>query len=88
MIYLGYALLVIWGFSLITVLWGTWLSLNHYRREKKLPLASGPFPPITILKPLKGLDPGLSENLEGFFLLNYPEYELIFSVADADENRP
>lgn len=41
--------------------------------------------PVSILKPLKGADVGLRENLESFFLLDYPEYELIFSVASSDD---
>jgi ceramide glucosyltransferase len=36
-------------------------------------------PPISILKPLTGDEPGLRENLKAFFELDYPTYELIFS---------
>jgi ceramide glucosyltransferase len=39
--------------------------------------------PVTVLKPLKGIDSGLRENLKSFFSLDYPNYELIFSVADS-----
>ncbi len=38
-------------------------------------------PPISIIKPLKGIDPGLHDNLKSFLDLDYPEYEVIFSVA-------
>jgi ceramide glucosyltransferase len=38
--------------------------------------------PITVLKPLKGAESGLLENLETFFRLDYPKYEIIFSIAD------
>lgn len=41
--------------------------------------------PISILKPLKGADSGLKENLLGFFYLDHPSYELIFSVADPSD---
>jgi ceramide glucosyltransferase len=43
------------------------------------------FPPVSILKPLKGADPALEENLRGFFGLSYPAYELVFAVADDDD---
>jgi ceramide glucosyltransferase len=39
-------------------------------------------PPVTILKPLKGLDEQLEENLRSFFRLDYPTYQLLFGVAD------
>jgi ceramide glucosyltransferase len=42
-------------------------------------------PPVTIFKPLKGLDDGLEENLRSFFRLDYPEYQLLFGVADRDD---
>ena len=42
-------------------------------------------PPVTIFKPLKGMDEGLEENLRSFFHLDYPAYQLIFGVADADD---
>jgi ceramide glucosyltransferase len=35
-----------------------------------------------VLKPLKGVDNGLEENLQSFLSLDYPSYEVIFSVAD------
>ncbi|HZW33304.1 MAG TPA: glycosyltransferase [Isosphaeraceae bacterium] len=42
-------------------------------------------PPVTIFKPLKGLDEELEENLRSFFRLDYPVYQLIFGVAEADD---
>jgi len=37
------------------------------------------------LKPLKGLDFQLEENLESFFRLEYPKFELLFSVASEED---
>jgi ceramide glucosyltransferase len=42
-------------------------------------------PPVTILKPLKGVDECLEPNLRSFFELDYPVYQLVFGVADADD---
>lgn len=39
-------------------------------------------PPVSILKPLKGLDEALEDNLRSFFRLDYPAFQLIFGVAD------
>ena len=41
--------------------------------------------PISILKPLSGLDDGLEENLRTFFTQDYPDFEILFAMrTDAD----
>src|SRR5260370_14906767 len=42
-------------------------------------------PPVTIAKPLYGLEPSLYENLRSFCEQDYPEYEVIFAVRDAND---
>lgn len=42
-------------------------------------------PPVSVLKPLKGLDDQLENNLRSFFELDYPSYELLFGVDEADD---
>jgi len=41
--------------------------------------------PISILKPLAGLDLELESNLRTFFEQDYPEYEIVFAVRDAGD---
>jgi len=42
-------------------------------------------PSVTVLKPLMGLEPNLEQNLESFFLQDYPDFELIFGMRDASD---
>ena len=74
--------LAIWSLSLAILLYSTWLTWKHCKTVP--PHLDAPFGlyPVSILKPLKGADQGLRENLESFFQLDYPCYELLFSVAD------
>ena len=39
-------------------------------------------PPVSILKPLKGIDPEIYESFRSHCLQNYPEYEIVFGVSD------
>ena len=41
--------------------------------------------PVSILKPLHGLDEGLEENLRGFFEQRYEAFEILFAVRTADD---
>jgi ceramide glucosyltransferase len=41
--------------------------------------------PISVLKPLAGLESGLEANLRTFFEQDYPEFEILFAVGDTDD---
>ncbi|NYF81317.1 glycosyltransferase [Granulicella arctica] len=44
------------------------------------------FPPLSVLKPLHGTEPGMERNLETFFEQDYPEFELLFCARqETDE---
>ncbi|TFK77260.1 glycosyltransferase family 21 protein [Pluteus cervinus] len=73
--------LALWAISLL----GCWESRKRYRCRPRSPLASKPsntVPGVSILRPLKGLDANLYENLETTFLQEYSNFEILFSVAD------
>ncbi|MBI2822670.1 MAG: bacteriohopanetetrol glucosamine biosynthesis glycosyltransferase HpnI [Acidobacteria bacterium] len=65
---IGYSVLCFWA-------------ARSFLRQGKAP--SGGFaPPVSILKPLSGVDPRLYENLRSHCLQDYPDFEVIFGVTD------
>jgi len=88
-----YVLLALGSFGLVTsavfagiVLWAVPGTL----RERRLALAQlaarpGFTPPLTLLKPLHGADPGLESYLETFFTQDYPAYEILFCARTAND---
>src|SRR5689334_2909140 len=66
------------GFALLA-----WIAQGRMlARPARRPAA---FPPVSILKPVKGADPALEDNLRGFFGLSYPACELVFAAAEDDD---
>jgi ceramide glucosyltransferase len=67
------------------------LAVPGYLRERQRALSTvaarpGFTPPLTLLKPLQGAEPGLEGYLESFFRQDYPAYEILFcarSTGDA-----
>jgi ceramide glucosyltransferase len=53
------------------------------RREDRLPQSF--LPPVSVLKPLHGMEPDLEENLTRFFELDYPEFELLFCARREED---
>jgi ceramide glucosyltransferase len=47
--------------------------------------SSGPLAPISVLKPLAGVDQGLENNLRSFFEQDHPEFEILFAVREASD---
>jgi ceramide glucosyltransferase len=62
------------------------LVLEAARRYKRQPAPPrGPNAPISILRPLSGLDEGLEENLRSSFEQEYPAFEILLAVAEESD---
>src|SRR5262249_38614296 len=55
------------------------------RRQMMLTTPASAFPPVTIFKPVHGMEERLAENLESFFEQDYPEYEIIVGARSKDD---
>jgi ceramide glucosyltransferase len=49
---------------------------------RRAPKTSLPLPPVTIVKPLCGAEPGLYEHLRSFCQQDYPAFQIVFGVSD------
>ena len=64
--------------SVVSIWWAT-------RKRNRIHLSPARAEAISVLKPLCGADDALLSNLESFFELDHPNYELIFGVQGADD---
>lgn len=58
----------------------TIVAAMRYRRIQPQPALPGTTPPISILKPLAGIDEGLEQNLRTFFEQDFHDFEILFAV--------
>ena len=92
MIWLGYFFL---GLALLGTLTSTIFLLLalagvlRFRSEggkfKASKVADGEFPPVSVLKPVHGMEAQLRENLESFFRQDYPSYEILFAADEEND---
>jgi ceramide glucosyltransferase len=68
---------------LLLVLCAVWR--RRFARELESAAAMPFLPPLSLLKPVHGIEPQLEKNLESFFRQDYPDYELIFCARVADD---
>jgi len=61
----------------------------RFRSDVRAQLSAIPgdsrLPPVSILKPVHGLEAQLKENIESFFRQDYPDYEILFAADEATD---
>ena len=60
----------------------TLAALRFPRRPQRLPRL---LPPVSILKPVHGVDPHFYEAIRSHAVQDYPEYEVLFGVSDPED---
>ena len=86
LIFIGFRIFL--GILHLTALfYGKW---KLHRRKDLVQFTEKSLPGVSILKPLvNSSDPSLFQNLETFFLLDYPKYEIIFCIqcTESEDSR-
>ena len=77
-ILLGALLVGSWVYCVLT-----WIADSKYLRQVVPGTLNSE--PISVLKPLHGLDEGLEENLRSFFTQVHPSYEILFAMRSAED---
>jgi ceramide glucosyltransferase len=65
------------------------LGVIRFRAAARKQIGSIPddadLPPVSVLKPVHGLEAQLKENIESFFRQDYPDFEILFASDDAND---
>jgi ceramide glucosyltransferase len=64
----------------LIVIYSAW---RYFQQPSSVPDSSFT-PPVSILKPFRGVDPDAYENLASFCRLDYPEYEIVLCIDPED----
>ena len=76
------ATIAICACSLVYLLFAALCVERFHRSRKSHSCSTDHLEPVTILKPVCGLDPEMDENLRSFCVQDYPGYQVIFGVRD------
>lgn len=80
---LSWIVLVVAVTPLAYYAFASYCARQHIGRSRR---SSGTFtPPVSVLKPIRGLDRETYENMVSFARQDYPEFEILFAVADEDD---
>jgi ceramide glucosyltransferase len=80
-----YIFLSLVSLSVLIVLLISVLAAVYARGGKPDLSAAEKFPKVSILKPVKFMDDGMARNIESFYQLDYPDYEIIFCFDGFNE---
>lgn len=80
MIFLFQLFLIVAASLSILLLVVNFILTKYFLRKTPADSVTPDQPPVSILKPLKGVDDGLEDNLRSFCNLNYPQYEIVFCI--------
>jgi ceramide glucosyltransferase len=81
----GYVFLFVATFPFIYYLITLYSSWQFFRASKSAPREPEFTPPVSNLKPIRGLDPDAYENFASLCRQDYPDYELLFCVGSNDD---
>ena len=81
LVFLGWACLAASVAGLLYLM----VSVAAMRIIRNRPRRSGDATPVTVLKPLKGADAELYDNLRSFCVQEYAQFQIVFGVADPDD---
>lgn len=86
---LNYGILAIAAIPFVYYLLAMWSTLRFFVQARKDMLPNTDFtPPVSCLKPIKGLDIEAYENYASFCRQDYPDYEILFCVDSDDPAFP
>ena len=75
-----------WTFLVLSILGAAKFHRDaEAQRRQAQSISDAALPSVSLLKPVHGMESRLRENIESFFHLDYPNYEILFA-ADLEDN--